>query len=208
MKKIVAFDFDGTLTTKDTFPLFVKFAVGRARFLKGFLLYSPLLVLMKLGLYPNGKAKQKVFSHFFKGMSHSDFEKLGQDFADRIDNIVNPHALSTLKRHSTDGDKIYVISASIDEWVRPWCMRNGASMVIGTQVEIDANGLLTGRFRSDNCYGKEKVDRLLAIEPDRSGYFLCTYGDSKGDHALLAFADKAYLIGSDGLPKCVDKDLR
>ena len=65
MKKIYAFDFDGTLTIKDSLLAFIRFAKGDLSFVLGFLRYAHLLVLMKLGLYPNYKAKQKVFAHFF-----------------------------------------------------------------------------------------------------------------------------------------------
>lgn len=60
--RIYAFDFDGTLTTKDTLIEFIRFSKGRVRLFLGFLLFSPLLILMKLHLYPNWKAKQRVFS--------------------------------------------------------------------------------------------------------------------------------------------------
>ena len=64
-KKIYCFDFDGTLTTSDTLLEFIKYAKGTGRFLMVFLMYSPMLVLMKLHLYPNWKAKQKIFKYFF-----------------------------------------------------------------------------------------------------------------------------------------------
>ena len=67
MMRIYAFDFDGTLTTKDTLIEFIRFSKGRVRLFLGFLLFSPLLILMKLHLYPNWKAKQRVFSWFFRG---------------------------------------------------------------------------------------------------------------------------------------------
>lgn len=67
-KKIYCFDFDGTLTTSDTLLEFIKYAKGTSRFLMVFLKYSPLLVLMKLHLYPNWKAKQQIFAHLFAGM--------------------------------------------------------------------------------------------------------------------------------------------
>jgi hypothetical protein len=57
MKKIYAFDFDGTLTTRDTLLEFIRFVFGIRRMLFGFLIYSPLLILMKLRLYSNYKAK-------------------------------------------------------------------------------------------------------------------------------------------------------
>ena len=64
--KVYAFDFDGTLTTKDTLLEFIKFARGERRLYTTLLLFLPLLVLMKLRLYPNWKAKQQVFSFLFR----------------------------------------------------------------------------------------------------------------------------------------------
>ena len=58
MNKIYAFDFDGTLTRRDTLLEFIRYSCGNKAFCKGFLRYSPLLVLMKLGQYPNWKVKQ------------------------------------------------------------------------------------------------------------------------------------------------------
>ena len=75
-KNIYAFDFDGTLTTRDTLIAFIRYAKGTRAFVLGFLLHAHLLVLMKLKLYPNWKAKQKIFSYFFKGMSLGDFDAL------------------------------------------------------------------------------------------------------------------------------------
>lgn len=49
------------------------------------------------------------------------------------------------------------------------------------------NGILTGRFLSANCYGQEKVNRLLEKEPERDSYILYAYGDSRRDRELLAF---------------------
>ena len=57
MKRLYAFDFDGTLTTADTLLVFIRYACGTWRFIVGFLLHSPLLVLMKLKLYPNYRAR-------------------------------------------------------------------------------------------------------------------------------------------------------
>ncbi|MDR2804403.1 MAG: haloacid dehalogenase-like hydrolase, partial [Dysgonamonadaceae bacterium] len=70
---IVVFDFDGTITRKDTLAAFIKFAKGKAAFYKGFIRYSPLLLAYKLRLYPNWKIKQKVISHFFKDMPMAEF---------------------------------------------------------------------------------------------------------------------------------------
>ena len=200
MNKVYAFDFDGTLTTRDTLLEFIRFACGTPRFLLGFLLYSPLLVLMKLRLYPNGKAKQKVLAHFFKGMTIGEFDALCQDFARTHRHLLRPEVVRQLEQVLSEGAEVLIVSASIDHWVRPFFegdrsqnMGDRRLHVMGTQIEV-VEGRLTGRFLTPNCYGQEKVRRILAIYPDRSSYHLTAYGDSRGDREMLAFADEAHLI--------------
>ena len=190
MNKIYAFDFDGTLTTRDTLLEFICFACGAPRFLLGFLLHAPLLVLMKLRLYPNGKAKQRVFTWFFKGMPVEAFDALCQDFANTHRHLLRPDVVSKLEQALAEGSEVFIVSASIDNWVQPFFP---SVTVLGTQIEV-ADGRLTGRFLTPNCYGQEKVRRILTLHPDRSDYHLTAYGDSRGDHEMLAFADEAHTI--------------
>ena len=196
MKKLYAFDFDGTLTTRDTLLEFIRFACGTRRFLFGFLLFAPLLVLMKLGLYPNGKAKQKVFAHFFRGMAVDAFDTLCQDFAHTHRHLLRPDVVRLLEQALAEGSEVLIVSASIDNWVRPFFETEDRSReitILGTQIEI-VDGCLTGRFITPNCYGQEKVRRILALHPDRSAYYLTAYGDSRGDREMLVFADESHTV--------------
>ena len=188
MKQVVAFDFDGTLTTRDTLLAFIRYAKGTRAFLWGFLRHAHLLVLMKLGLYPNWKAKQRVFSYFFGGMSLDVFDALCQQFAADNRHLLRPEGIQAVQQTQADGAEVLIVSASIDNWVQPFFP---SVKVVGTQIEV-ANGRLTGRFLTPNCYGEEKVRRILALYPDRHEYHLTAYGDSRGDKQLLAFADEAH----------------
>jgi HAD superfamily phosphoserine phosphatase-like hydrolase len=87
-----------------------------------------------------------------------------------------------------DGAEVVIVSASIDNWVQPFFAN---VTVLGTQIEVK-DGLLTGRFLTKNCYGQEKVNRILACYPHREDYHLTAYGDSRGDKELLAFADESH----------------
>ena len=188
MKQVVAFDFDGTLTTRDTLLAFIRYAKGIRAFLWGFLRHAHLLVLMKLGFYPNWKAKQRVFSYFFSGMSLDVFDALCQQFAADNRHLLRPDGIQAVQQAQADGAEVLIVSASIDNWVQPFFP---SIKVVGTQIEV-ANGRLTGRFLTPNCYGEEKVRRILALYPDRHEYHLTAYGDSRGDKQLLAFADEAH----------------
>lgn len=188
MKRVVAFDFDGTLTTQDTLLAFIRYVKGTPAFLMGLLRYAPLLVLMKLRLYPNYKAKQKYFAYFFKGTSAEDFRRVCLNFAANNRHLIRPKGLVALEQAQQEGAQVIIISASIDTWVQPFFPD---ATVLGTKVEV-VDGCLTGRFLTKNCYGQEKVNRLLELYPNREEYHLTAYGDSRGDKELLAFADEAH----------------
>jgi HAD superfamily hydrolase (TIGR01490 family) len=192
-RHIAAFDFDGTITRRDTLIEFIRFSQGNIRFALGFLLYSPWLVAYKLRLYPNWQAKQKIFTHFFGGMPYAEFQQTClRFFLQRGDALVYEEARQCIRRHLAQGDEVVMISASVEDWVRPFAESLGVQQVLATRVEVSDRGALTGRFLGRNCYGAEKVARLRTLYPDRAAYTLTAYGDSRGDRELLADADQAY----------------
>ncbi len=190
--KIAAFDFDGTITSKDTLLEFIKFAKGMRKFLLGFIILCPIIVLYKTRLLNNGKAKQIVFRFFFRGMSINEFNSFCSNFSICIDKILNYDALCTIGEHQKEGDTVIIISASIENWIRPWAEKNGITEIIATKIEIDENSNLTGNFSTENCYGKEKKNRFLSAYPNRSDYTMYVYGDSSGDYSLMGLADKSF----------------
>ena len=212
-KKIYCFDFDGTLTTSDTLLEFIKYAKGTSRFLMVFLMYSPLLVLMKLHLFPNWKAKQLIFAHLFAGMRIEKFDALCRGFAEESQHLLRPKGITLVHEALVAGAKVFIVSASIDNWVRPFFeIRNLKGVqVLGTQIEV-VDGKVTGRFKTNNCYGEEKVRRICealttttgtsipttnaygttSLSFDRSQYDIEAFGDSRGDKEMLAFADQGH----------------
>ena len=212
-KKIYCFDFDGTLTTSDTLLEFIKYAKGASRFLMVFLMYSPLLVLMKLHLFPNWKAKQLIFAHLFAGMRIEKFDALCRGFAEESQHLLRPKGITLVHEALVAGAQVFIVSASIDNWVRPFFdIRNLKGVqVLGTQIEV-VDGKVTGRFKTNNCYGEEKVRRICealttttgtsipttnaygttSLSFDRSQYDIEAFGDSRGDKEMLAFADQGH----------------
>jgi phosphatidylglycerophosphatase C len=65
---------------------------------------------------------------------------------------------------------------------------------LSTELEVGADGLLTGRLVGANVRGAEKARRLDDWLGDRPAY-VWAYGDSSGDRMLFARADHAVRVG-------------
>lgn len=190
--KVHAFDFDGTLTRRDTLVEFIRYVKGDKEFLKCFLRYSPQLVAMKLGLYPNWKVKRQVFSYCFAGMKEEVFNDFSTRFAQAKSSLMRPAGVEKIRSLLQDDCQVVVVSASVENWVRPFFGDlSDAIQFLCTRVEVK-DGVLTGRFLTKNCFGKEKVARLRTLYPDRRAIELTAYGDSRGDREMLDYANEGY----------------
>ncbi|EDM38242.1 putative protein involved in cell wall biosynthesis, morphogenesis and cell division [Pedobacter sp. BAL39] len=190
-KVIAAFDFDGTITTRDTLPVFIWHAQKMGKLFLGTLSMIPSLLMFKLKVIPNYHAKEKLFKTFFAGFKLVKFDELSQNFIPTIERLINPEALKKIKWHQEMGHEVVIISASAENWIKPWASKQSIDTVLATQLEV-VQDTITGKFLTKNCHGAEKVNRLLAQYPDRNDYELYAYGDSNGDTELLALADHAF----------------
>ena len=190
--EVHAFDFDGTLTRRDTLVEFIRYVKGDKEFLKCFLRYSPQLVAMKLGLYPNWKVKRQVFSYCFAGMKEEMFNDFSTRFAQAKSSLMRPAGVEKIRSLLQDDCQVVIVSASVENWVRPFFGDlSDAIQFLCTRVEVK-DGVLTGRFLTKNCFGKEKVARLRTLYPNRRAIELTAYGDSRGDREMLDYANEGY----------------
>jgi len=190
-KKLVLFDFDGTITTKDTLVEFLIYYKGALRFWWGMLLLSPVLILFLLRLIPNWKGKEMVLKHFLGDEDLAVFNRHCENFSERIlPRLIRPGALRAIHAYMEEGAMVAVVSASAENWVSPWCVKQGL-ICIATQLEV-TDGKITGNLCGPNCYGPEKVKRIekqfLLSEYDE----IIAYGDSSGDKEMFSVASKQH----------------
>ena len=189
--KIAFFDFDGTITKDDSFLKFIRFVVGDFRFIVGFVFLLPILILYKLKIIPNHKAKEIVLRYFFKGCKEEEFKKVANEYSlVHIDKILRPKAIEKINWHKNQGHKVVVVSASIECWLRPWCERNNLEL-IATKLEIK-DDIVTGKLLSKNCYGVEKVNRIKELYDLKNFDYIYAYGDSSGDKQMLEIAHEKF----------------
>ena len=186
--KLALFDFDGTLTTKDSLEEFIIFGVGKPTYYLKLLLFSPIYVLYRLKLLHNSKAKEMLLSLYFKGVSESSLRETALNFSTTgITPMLRENIYEKFRQHIENGDRVVVVSASMKCWLKPWTDKEGVEL-LSTELEFK-DGVFSGHFKTKNCYGIEKLNRvkeLLNLDDYEEVY---TYGDSSGDDYILAVAD-------------------
>ena len=206
---VAAFDFDGTLTRRDTFKPFLVRGLGWPRFLWALFRCSPWLAGFALRVVPNGVAKQKLMLLTLKGRTTTDIEDwttrwLAQDFAGQL----QPHAMAQLAWHKNAGHCCVIVSASPDIYLKRVAKQMGFDALICTEMAVE-NGQLTGLMRTPNCHGEQKVLRLKAWMAQRFGVAaasavtLYAYGDTAGDKPMLRMADHAWYKSKPWKKDCV-----
>jgi phosphatidylglycerophosphatase C len=195
MKVIAAFDFDKTLTTRESLLFFL---IHRFGYLKLFFSLFPLLpyfIGYASGCLSRQKMKEAVLTCFFRGIPIRTLNEWGFEYAGGLLNgILRVEMMDKLRWHQQQGHTCVLISASPDFYIEPWGERNHFNKVLCSKLEVSSEGVITGRLKGGNCWGEEKVNRLLECFGPKKGFYLYAYGDSRGDNELLALADTPFLV--------------
>ncbi len=192
MQQVLAlFDFDGTITKKDSFLEFIKFYKGRISFIIGLIVLSPVFFLYKAKIIKNWKAKELVFTYFFKNEPFEEFSSICREFSTKIiPGLVRPGAIQKICDHVGNEHRVIIISASFENWLIDWCKFMHIEF-IGSRIEVK-EGIVTGKFKGKNCYGIEKVIRLNQYLKINQFSEIYAYGNSKSDRPMLELANHRF----------------
>ena len=187
---IVAFDFDGTLTIRDSFTEFLRWRAGAGGWALGLVKLAPAVAAYARGR-DRGRIKAASVREFLKGVDRAALEADAERFADRIwDRFMRPDALEVWNAWGAKGAHRVIVTASPESTVAPFARRLGAEALLGTPLVFDADDRVTGAFAGPNCRGEEKVRRLRAVYGE-DVRLAAAYGDTSGDTEMLAIADEA-----------------
>jgi len=196
-RKVAAFDFDGTITRRDSLAPFLARVCGRRRLYSEMALRSPVLAAVLLGRADRDAEKERLVGRLLRGRDAADVREEGARYAQELltGDALRPEMLDRLRWHHDEGHEIVIVSASLDAYLDPLAPLLGVEHVLCTRLGVGADGRLDGTLVGGNVRGPEKVRRVqewLGGEPAE----MWAYGDSAGDRELLAFADHA--VWTDG----------
>jgi phosphatidylglycerophosphatase C len=185
---VVAFDFDGTLTVKDSFTAFLKWRAGPLRYAVGLVRLTPSLIAY-LFHRDRGRIKAQAVAEFLKGVPQETLEAEARAFAQAFSRrLLRPDAVAAWKRWRGQRVRLVIVTASPTAIVGPFARGLGADALLGTEIAYDERGRVAGTFTTPNCRGPEKVVRLK----DAFGSNVrvkAAYGDTSGDTEMLAMAE-------------------
>ncbi len=191
---VAAFDFDGTLTKRDSLLPFLTAVRGPTAVGIGMSRLAPRLALMAAGRADRDDTKERLVQLLLTGFPADELDMAGARYADRLATRLRPDIVERLDWHRDAGHELVLISASPAVYLEPLGAQLGFAAVLATRLAVGPDGTLTGRLDGGNCRGPEKVTRLRAWLGSREPNEIWAYGDSAGDADLLAFADHAQWV--------------
>lgn len=190
-QQLILFDFDGTLSHKDSFLEFIKFTHGKFRYYLGLFVLSPILTLYLLRILKNDVSKEFLLRYFYRNKTETELEALGKFFSDEIlPKIMKADAMQCLEKHKRNNEKIAVVSGSIDVYLKYWTESQKIDLLC-TVLE-KRSGKFTGNIEGKNCYGSEKARRIQNQYQIESFSKIISYGNSRGDYEMFELSDEYF----------------
>ena len=183
---LVAFDFDGTITDRDSLQDFVRRMRGWGVCLKAYLVCAPRLLWPDRGPQRRQAIKARFLASALGGLDQSQLQALAHDYVQRhLPGLLRSEMMERLRAHRRRGDTVVLVSASPSIYLDIWARQEGLAAVLATELSFNAQGRYVG-LRSSNCWGDEKVRRLQDWLGTTEVQLDMAYGDSAGDTAMLA----------------------
>jgi HAD superfamily hydrolase (TIGR01490 family) len=191
LPNLALFDFDGTITSSDTFAPFIVYAGEPARIAIGRVVLAPLIVAYKLRMLSATRMRRSAAHFVFRGRREAEVREAGREYSrTRLAEVLRPHALERIRWHQAQGDEVVVVSASLDVYLSDWCRQLDVDLIC-TELEAQ-QGVLTGRYRNGDCSGPEKAKRVRERYDLQRFGVVYAYGDTREDDALLRLASKRF----------------
>lgn len=195
MTACVLFDFDGTLTKRDTTRLYVLAFATRFP-LRTLMALPHILALKRSGPDPESiqAAKFALLGKLRSGFTANQLRKAHVKFARRAAALRRKVAWTAMREHARTGRRVLVVTASARDAVELVFEREGVE-VIGTEFAL-ADGRFTGELDGIACYGEGKRTILERWAVERGGKveFVDAWSDSLEDLPMMGMAQSRHWV--------------
>jgi phosphatidylglycerophosphatase C len=193
--QLAVFDLDGTITRHDTLAQYVFGFLRRHPWrLLGLPLVLPALIRFALKLADHGELKAAFVRYTLGGCSRAQIEAWNATFVPALLRTgVFAAALDRIAGHAAGGDRLVLMSASVDLYVPAIARALGFAETICTGVRWSGDRL-HGALTTPNRRGLEKVHCFEALKKAHPGLPTAAYGNAGSDLPHLRLADQGVLV--------------
>jgi HAD superfamily hydrolase (TIGR01490 family) len=165
-------------------------------------LAQTMLVQLQFGMRGSDDAQLDRFTEGVKqlmqGWDHATVQRV---IADELENRIHPmvfrEAIERIAMHQAQGQKVYAVSATMDEIIEPLAKRLGLDGCIASKMEV-VDGTFTGVLLEAN-HGPDKGRRLRAFAEEHGIDLAASsaYSDSITDEDFLRAVGRPYAVNPD-----------
>ena len=197
MNRIAIFDLDGTITRRDTFLPFLAGYLRRhpARAL-GLWRLPFSLARYAVGLSDRGRLKASLVRQVMRDAERDSVDAWAREFCrTQLPQLLNPGALAAIDRHRAAGDRLVLLSASLDLYVPLVAATLGFDETLCTGLSWRGDRL-EGRLTTENRRGAEKRRCVESLRERFPGSPFAAYGNAKSDFEHLLIVDEPLLVNA------------
>ena len=201
-KKLVIFDFCGTLISFQTADRYVQFCVERLQDNKAVQRRHFIMrILDKLRVFkiynhirPGNNWRKRTILWQLKGVSYEVCDRLAKEYFEEelLPNVVQ-QIVEKLKGHLKNGDRVYILSGGYDVYIKYFAQHFGVQETISSKIAF-RDGLCTGKMDGKDCMRENKLEY---IRPFLKGAETFCYTDSKSDLPLLEIIDEPIVVSKE-----------
>jgi HAD superfamily hydrolase (TIGR01490 family) len=197
-RRLAVFDLDGTITRHDTFVAYLRGWLRRHPRRRGWWRAVPAILRFAFGGRDRGRLKADLLRAYLSGAGRAEVEDWSAAFAAGLgDAELCPGALTAIEGHRAAGDRLVLLSASVDLYVPRIGSRLGFDETICTGVAW-RDGRLDGALTTPNRRGEEKRRCIEELRARHAGARIAAYANSASDIAHLAACDEPVLVNGGG----------
>ncbi len=193
--QLAVFDLDGTITRHDTLvPYVCGFLLRQPLRFLGFPLVLPAVIRFMLRRADRGELKSALIRYTLGGCSRAQLEAWNAHFVPALlRQGVFADALQRIAAHKAAGDRLVLMSASVDIYVPAIAEALGFAETVCTGVRWDGE-CLHGALTTPNRRGVEKVHCFEALKKAHPGLPPAAAGNAGTDLPHLRLADRGVLV--------------
>jgi phosphatidylglycerophosphatase C len=193
--QLAVFDLDGTITRHDTLvPYVCGFLLRQPLRFLGLPLVLPAVIRFMLRRADRGELKSALIRYTLGGCSRAQLEAWNAHFVPALlRQGVFADALQRIAAHKAAGDRLVLMSASVDIYVPAIAEALGFAETVCTGVRWDRE-CLHGALTTPNRRGVEKVHCFEALKKAHPGLPTAAYGNAGSDLPHLRLADRGVLV--------------